>query len=109
MIAPLDHLDQVSIFGRSSVAFFLILALAGRFQPFTPMTNGEAKKRRSGAFSARLSGCGFPIGSGSCLSLCCRRLRCGLQAWPASADACTPLRMRTNTYWALAETRREAP
>ena len=28
------------------------------------MTNGEAKKRRSGAFSARLSGCGCPIGVG---------------------------------------------
>src|SRR5690242_11870752 len=34
------------------------------------MRNGEAKKRRSGAFSAQLSGCGFPIGPGSWFSLC---------------------------------------
>ena len=31
MTAALDHLDQVSIFGRSSVAFFLILALDWAF------------------------------------------------------------------------------
>ena len=41
----------------------------GHFQPFMPMRNGEAKKRHSGAFSARLSGCGCPIGSGSSFTL----------------------------------------
>ena len=71
MIAVLDHLDQFLIFGRSSVAFFLILGLDWAFTAVHVYDEWRGEEVPLWRVFGALSGCGCPIGSGSCRSLCC--------------------------------------
>src|SRR5947208_2263803 len=121
MTAALDHLDQVSIFGRSSVAFFLILALDWAFSAVHAYGEWRGEEaplwRVLSAWCDR--GCGRcgrsgPPG-GARLGFGGSRCRRGRKSDVATRGgcrhslACALHRMRTNTYWALGETRREAP
>jgi hypothetical protein len=69
MDAVLQHLDQVSVFGRSPVALFFILGLDWAFTAVHDYEEWRGKKRLSGEFSGQLLEFGYLIGSGSYYSL----------------------------------------